>query len=244
MRSLVATAMPIVSVCHTCGVVKKSDKRSCCARGGSWYGKCGGAGNKNREHTWYEGLQACKALQSQAVMVHQQNVVEQKNTNLSDDASMGINSQAATHMLPSTSVQIQLPRTMSVTASGTTPVSANTSIRMPMSVHLAHTLARTSIAYDTSAITSKAIIVAGITIIHTSVKMSTPRPTVQPTKSSISIQSLENDTNTKIGVREVSAGVVPPHTSASTLIQTRECGSVLNIATVVVMISVSLDYIS
>ena len=88
MRSLVATAMPIVSVCHTCGVVKKSDKRSCCARGGSWYGKCGGAGNTNREHTWYEGLQACKALQSQAVMVHQQNVVEQKNTNISDNASM------------------------------------------------------------------------------------------------------------------------------------------------------------
>ena len=45
--------------CPKCGKVKKSGKRSCCARGGTWFEKCGDADNANFDHTWMEGIQAC-----------------------------------------------------------------------------------------------------------------------------------------------------------------------------------------
>ena len=34
---------------------------SCCGRGGSWFQSCGGDGSVRLRHTWYEGIQACKA---------------------------------------------------------------------------------------------------------------------------------------------------------------------------------------
>ena len=48
------------TVCPNCGTAKKSGKRSCCARGGAWFKKCGDAGDTKFEHTWAEGVQACK----------------------------------------------------------------------------------------------------------------------------------------------------------------------------------------
>ena len=54
--------MPIVkssrSVCPRCGTITKSGQRSCCARGGAWFNECGDAGDF--DHTWFEGIQACK----------------------------------------------------------------------------------------------------------------------------------------------------------------------------------------
>ena len=50
--------------CTNCGVVKKSGKRSCCARGGAWFQNCGDNGNTNFDHTWSEGIQACKGWTS------------------------------------------------------------------------------------------------------------------------------------------------------------------------------------
>ena len=47
------------SVCLTCATLKKSGKRSCCARGGSWYNDCGPATELRFGHTWVEGLRAC-----------------------------------------------------------------------------------------------------------------------------------------------------------------------------------------
>ena len=46
--------------CPKCGTAKKSGKLSCCARGGSWFRKCGDALEANFDHTWVEGIQACK----------------------------------------------------------------------------------------------------------------------------------------------------------------------------------------
>ena len=46
--------------CVKCGTTKKSGKRSCCARGGAWFKKCGYAGDTQLDHTWAEGIQACK----------------------------------------------------------------------------------------------------------------------------------------------------------------------------------------
>jgi hypothetical protein len=42
-----------------CGFIKRSGKRSCCGRGGSWFGKCGGTKSKSA-YTWFTGIQACK----------------------------------------------------------------------------------------------------------------------------------------------------------------------------------------
>ena len=52
------TTTTISSVCPTCGTIGKLRKRSCCGRGGSWFKKCG---NAKLDHTWYEGIQVCKA---------------------------------------------------------------------------------------------------------------------------------------------------------------------------------------
>ena len=47
-------------LCPKCAVINKSDKLSCCARTASWYSNCGRTGDTNFEHTWNEGLEACK----------------------------------------------------------------------------------------------------------------------------------------------------------------------------------------
>ena len=46
--------------CSKCRTVRKSSKRSCCVRGGAWFKNCGDAGDRNFDHTWAEGFQACK----------------------------------------------------------------------------------------------------------------------------------------------------------------------------------------
>ena len=46
--------------CPKCGTFEKSGRVSCCAPGGAWFKNCGGAGNRNVDHRWFEGMQACK----------------------------------------------------------------------------------------------------------------------------------------------------------------------------------------
>ena len=46
--------------CPNCGTFKKSGRVSCCAPGGAWFKNCGGAGNKNVDHRWSDGMEACK----------------------------------------------------------------------------------------------------------------------------------------------------------------------------------------
>ena len=53
-------ASGIGSRCVECGTTKKSGKLSCCARGGSWFKNCGDGGDSKFDHTWAEGIQACK----------------------------------------------------------------------------------------------------------------------------------------------------------------------------------------
>ena len=52
--------MAISSVCPKCGAITKSGKNSCCGRGGSWFRNCGSAGKAKLDHTWHEGIQACR----------------------------------------------------------------------------------------------------------------------------------------------------------------------------------------
>ena len=58
----------ISSVCPKCGTIGKLRKRSCCGRGGSWFKNCGSTGHAKLDHTWYEGIQACKAAPEQPTL--------------------------------------------------------------------------------------------------------------------------------------------------------------------------------
>ena len=57
----------ITTVCPKWGT-QKSGQRSCCARGGSWFGKCGDPADSDLEHThtWSECLKTCEATVAEA----------------------------------------------------------------------------------------------------------------------------------------------------------------------------------
>ena len=50
----------IAKTCSKCGINEKSGKRSCCAPGGVWFKNCGSARNRTIDHTWVEGIEACR----------------------------------------------------------------------------------------------------------------------------------------------------------------------------------------
>ena len=92
---------------------------SCCGREGSWFKNCGGAGNAKRRHTWYEGIQACKARsQSKTAISNQRNGAQQKD----------VDSPEATDIANYKAV-IADPKTFAFTLVNTsTPMSDTTSI--------------------------------------------------------------------------------------------------------------------
>merc|ERR1711874_274790 len=46
--------------CSKCGKIKKTGKLSCCFSGGAWFKNCGDAGDTKFDHTWTDGVKACK----------------------------------------------------------------------------------------------------------------------------------------------------------------------------------------
>ena len=63
MRAPALLALPDTRPgCATCGTFKKTGKISCCAHGGSWFGKCGNVGDSGFYHTWTDGIQVCNAF--------------------------------------------------------------------------------------------------------------------------------------------------------------------------------------
>ena len=90
---MLGVATPPITVkpsttCPMCGTIKKSKKLSCCARGGAWYNKCGDEGDSNFDHTWTEGVQACRGFasllsdeaQRQAMQRHETTTTQLKTT--------------------------------------------------------------------------------------------------------------------------------------------------------------------
>ena len=82
---IVTLTTTISSTCSKCGIVKKSGKMSCCGIGGSWFGNCGSASDTNTEHTWHEGLQACKAQAQSKTVISQElsDVSQERNASSS-----------------------------------------------------------------------------------------------------------------------------------------------------------------
>ena len=88
--SLSATSS--TSECPACAAIKKSGKLSCCARGGAWFKKCGNDGDAHFDHTWVDGIEACKdatsslnspmqvELHNEGVIDDQMNSTEARNT--------------------------------------------------------------------------------------------------------------------------------------------------------------------
>ena len=166
---------PINSACSECGTIKKSGKLSCCGRGGSWFGICRSDGNTNLGHTWYEGIQACKAQQFQSAVVQQPHAYQAKRNVSVDDASIVMKPKG---VIVTAQLLVSTPVNMSTSkpAATTTTVHASTSILMP---------ANMSAAYDTDTATSKAINVTISTIIDTTMNMLTPKPTIYPVNGTI-----------------------------------------------------------
>ena len=57
---------------HNCSICGKNDKNgavSCCARGGSWFGKCGNPGDTRFQYTWDEGLRLCEGTSRKSTLV-------------------------------------------------------------------------------------------------------------------------------------------------------------------------------
>ena len=48
-----------MTVCPKC-VTNKAGKRTCCARGGSWFSRCGDPENPDFEYSWSDGVAACQ----------------------------------------------------------------------------------------------------------------------------------------------------------------------------------------
>ena len=54
-----ATPPPSSMTCPECGTFKTSGQLSCCGPGGTWFKKCGNAGDSKFDHTWSDGIEAC-----------------------------------------------------------------------------------------------------------------------------------------------------------------------------------------
>ena len=98
---LAVMATRITPVCPQCAAIKKSGKLSCCAPGGAWFENCGTSGNSNTDHTWLEGVQACKDVvglfsvkaEAQFILINQTTTTQQ----LSDIEKQAIDSTLAAH---------------------------------------------------------------------------------------------------------------------------------------------------
>ena len=151
----------IIFICPECGIIQKSGKLSCCGRGGSWFGNCGSVGEANLDHTWHEGIQACKTRQFQSVAGHQLEAYQAKSNSSSDDASdmsIGSNTEiVAMSKLMTGVILINAP--------------ANTSTVTPT---------HTSVACNDGVKSFKTVTTTSIRLINTAMSVSPPKTTMLP----------------------------------------------------------------
>ena len=152
------------SVCPKCGIIAKSGKSSCCGRGGSWFKNCGGSGNTKLQHTWNEGIQACKARSQSTTNIRQQiNDAQERIIDSSQGDSMANDKAviAATKTFAFASVNTSTLKsvTSSVIASIYTP--GNVSIAMLVRTSKANESAHILKTSSTQTSVSKAITTQG-----------------------------------------------------------------------------------
>ena len=213
------TTAPISSVCRQCGVVPKSGKLNCCARGGSWFGKCVSVGRANFGHKWYEGVRTCKTPLPQGAFGLSVHASQPKSNTSRDDTRMGKSFNAiivAAHMFEST-------RTNTSVSTATV-----TSVRVPAST-LISTSDRTSAGYNIGTTTSsKTITTTMKKIINVSVNMSMAKLTSPPVSGTIPL--LRQSVSVIVPTKSLS------HTSASTAITTRKCEKLFHVVSHISMV--------
>ena len=150
-------------------MIKKSGKLSCCGSDGFWFGNCGSAGDKKHDHSWHEGLQACKAQsQSNLVIGQQLNSIHQ-HTNAFSNGAVDANSRAViTGVTPNAS--------LSAVALGQAPSLTPTQITANTSASNGVTLTNSSVLH----------IPAATTMMSASLNTSTPMSSVSGTDAHIS----------------------------------------------------------
>ena len=158
MSPLAVAETPIIRVCSECGSIGKSGTRSCCGRGGSWFGSCGSAGDTKLNHTWYEGIRVCNKKQFQAVASQQLYVSQAKANTSSDDTSARTVSKAV--ILPEY-IFISMP------AHKSKPLTVVSSLTVPVN---------TIVANDTNTTASKILDTTTTASIHTSLGMLAAKP--------------------------------------------------------------------
>ena len=156
--TLAVTKTRISPVCSECGSIGKSGARSCCGRGGSWFGSCGSAGDTKLDHTWYEGIRVCNEKQFQAVASQQLYVSQAKANTSSDDSSARTVSKA---------VIVSEYIFISKSAHKSKPLTVVSSLTLPVN---------TMVAKDTKTTASKILDTTTTASIHTSLGMLAPKP--------------------------------------------------------------------
>ena len=81
-NSVMRTAAAPILVCRTCAT-NNEGRPTCCSKGGSWYLKCGDAG----EYTWAQGFQACKNAGSGVEALGQAKLTQNDIQNQSIDST-------------------------------------------------------------------------------------------------------------------------------------------------------------
>ena len=181
------------SECLKCGSSQTFGKLSCCARGGSWFEHCGNAGNGLRSHTWYEGIEVCKARHFQTAVDPELHASQAETDASSVDVNTSMNSKT---VIVSAYVATSAPANTSALMSDAAPIPAstttsiNTSARMPIdtpvpSTALSHQLALESTAYYIDMTTTSAI----PAITHTLENTQTPIVAILPRNASTNLSA-------------------------------------------------------
>ena len=169
------TTTTISLACSKCGTVGKSGKSSCCGRGGSWFKSCGVTGNARLQHTWYEGIQSCKARTESRIAVGQQaNAAQQKGIG-SSHGDGNANSKGV--------IAAAKPSTFS-SANMSTPMADTTSIVM-----IVRRSAIKSLAYANP--TTNAKVTAGGTITIISMPDDMPTPSITSASTFVTTQGYD-----------------------------------------------------
>ena len=67
------------SLCSKCATHQNSGQLSCCFIGGAWFKQCGDPGSGSK-HAWFEGIQACKDIDSFPADQQSQGLLDKKTT--------------------------------------------------------------------------------------------------------------------------------------------------------------------
>ena len=196
-------------------MAKKYGIRSCCGRGGSWFGNCGSAGDANLGYTWYEGIRACEAQQVQTAVGQYLRVSQSKRNISFDDAVVGLDSNA---VIVAAHISVSTPANMS------TPLPVTTQTRtLP---------ARTLMASDRST-TYKAIGATIATMMHTPVSTLKPEPKKVPDNLTINLLANPAIVPSMASASTNMSTKTWHHKSAGKTLTVRECEKLLHLIIII-----------